>query len=131
MNLLQVSSSDYVGYAILLIIVLIISIFITRWVFRIDTLVHYMKIQADLLIKIAKYNNVPHAEIYQVLGKTNPSNKPGSTGDFEDTVANIITESGTQQAIGYVMNLKATTLGSARTYVDELIEKRNLTPKKG
>jgi hypothetical protein len=69
MILLQLDSASIgFGYILAFILILLISIFITRWIFRIDTMVHYLKIQADLLIKIAKYNKVPHDEIYEALG---------------------------------------------------------------
>lgn len=132
MILLQIDSSDALGYFIGSIIAFVVCIFITRWIFRIDTMVHYAKIQADLLIKIAKYNNVPHDEIYQVLGMTNPNPKAIiPNDDFDAGICSIITDAGVHPAINYLMEMKSMSPGSARTYVDELIEKNNLTPKKG
>jgi hypothetical protein len=132
MNLLQLSSSDSFVYIVAIIISLIVCIFITRYIFRIDTLVHYLKIQADLLIKIAKYNNVPHDEIYQVLGTKAPQNEGRSQAslEFENEVAKLVTTKGSMAAIYHVQNVTGVTPGSARTYVDELIDRKKLIPGK-
>ena len=72
MTLLQIANTDFMGYLFGFIVALVVAFFICRWIFRIDTIVHYLKIQAELLIKIAKYSNVPHEEIYQALGRKMP-----------------------------------------------------------
>jgi hypothetical protein len=72
-TLLQIDSgSAGIGYLVIIFVSFLIGILITRWIFRIDTIVHYMKTQTELLIKIAKYNNVPVEDIYQALGRKMP-----------------------------------------------------------
>lgn len=72
LTILFISSGDEFGYVLLAIVSFVVGILITRWVFKIDTMVHYAKIQANLLIKIAKYNKVPIEEIYEALERKVP-----------------------------------------------------------
>jgi hypothetical protein len=131
--LLQIDESNARSYYILgYIIAFLISIFLTRWIFRIDTIVDNMQRQTKLLAKIAKYGNVPESEIRDVLGLNEvSSSEPLSTAsaEFENQISKIITESGTIAAISAVANQTGVSSGSARSYVDELITKRHLTPK--
>lgn len=46
----------------------VITFFLCRWIFRVDTIADNLKAQTELLKQIAKYNNVPVEEINKTLG---------------------------------------------------------------
>lgn len=67
MNLLQIDVPGYIVYIFFGVILIVVGIFITRWVFRIDAIIDYMDKQTKLMIKIALHNNVPKEEIEKEL----------------------------------------------------------------
>lgn len=129
MILLQISSDDALPYFLVAIIVFFICVFITRKIFGIDTIVSHMKYQTELLMKIAKYNKVPHDEIRRVLGlKLAPENK--SSDNYDTNLGVLILDQGVEAGIEYVVKSKKLSRDSARDYVSNLIGKQNLNPKK-
>lgn len=58
------------------------SFFLLRWIFRVNSIADHVKLQTHLLVKIAKYNNVPIDEIIQLI---RPDNEKFSSavGDFQ------------------------------------------------
>jgi hypothetical protein len=67
MNLLQIDVPGYIVYIFFGVILIVVGIFITRWVFRIDAIIDYMDKQTKLMTKIALHNNVPKEEIEKEL----------------------------------------------------------------
>lgn len=60
----------------------LIGFFITRWIFRVNTMVDHIKLQTQILVQIAKYNKVPVEELNQLLRLDNEK-FPAAVGDFE------------------------------------------------
>lgn len=107
---------------------IVIYFFVMRWIFRVNTIVENLKIQTQLLAKIAKYGNVPEKELYQAMGILGPEVQ--TSDEFDSQMSILITDAGIMPAINYAMNLKDMNENSARSYIDKLIANRNLTPKK-
>jgi len=68
---------------ILYLVVLLVSVLITRAIFSIPTFLKYQKAQIFLLAKIARQQNVPEIEIKEIMNKleiyeSKESNKPES-----------------------------------------------------
>lgn len=63
------SGSGIIVWIGLCILIIAVSVFLTRWIFRIDTMVHYMKVQTDILIKLAQKQGVTNEEVTEIINK--------------------------------------------------------------
>lgn len=78
--LLFISAPGSTEIIIFSVIAFFLGVLFTRWLFRINEMADNLKYQTKLLMKIAKYNNVPHDEIYKALEMTPPPDLTASRG---------------------------------------------------
>lgn len=122
MTLLQISSEDGFTYLIIAVFCFFIGVFITRWLFKIDTIVEHMQQQTRILAKMAKQQGVPENELRSVLGlKAEPI-----ADNADNEIADIIIRYGRKVAITEAQARRNQGVNDALDYVDNLIAARRI-----